>query len=166
MALSHWTLPTLLSMTSPLLQDKHPNPWDGWWGPSGVWHPQPLPTSLSGLRGLLLHGAPPPPTPWLSCVHKPRCSSRLWPKQQAIREASQTLRVGLMPFSYSLIHPCLLRAYCLPSSVLGPGNTTVIQSDDSTCCDGACILVEGKDEAPSSETYRLAGSDTTMFPSL
>ena len=138
--------------------------------PQWVWLPQLLPTPLSGLRGLLLHGAPPPPTPWRSCVHKPRYSSRLWPKQQAIREASQTLHVGLMPFSYSLIHPCLLRAYYLPSSVLGPGNTTVIQSDDSTCCDGACILacilVEGKNEAPSSETYRLAGSDTTMFPSL
>lgn len=54
----------------------------------------------------------------------------------------------------------------MPGSVLDPGTPTVIQSDDNMCCDGACILVEGKDEAPSSETYRPAGSDPTVFPSL
>lgn len=49
----------------------------------------------------------------------------------------------------------------MPGSVLGPGNPTVIQSDDNTCC----ILVEGRDEAPSSETNRLAGSDNCVsFP--
>lgn len=54
----------------------------------------------------------------------------------------------------------------MPGSVLGPGTPTVIQSDDNMGCDGACILVEGKDEAPSSKTYRPAGSDPTVFPSL
>lgn len=54
----------------------------------------------------------------------------------------------------------------MPGSVLGPGTPTVIQSDDNMCCDGACILVEGKTRQSSQAKHiDPLGSDPTVFPS-
>lgn len=64
-----------------------------------------------------------------------------------------------LSYIHSFIHSCFLRAYYLPDTVLGPGNTLVIQLDNM-CCDGAYI------KAQTSKTCRMAWSHTTVFPSI
>lgn len=80
------------------------------------------------------------------------------------------LHLDLMPFLYSfiyaLIHSCFLRAYYMPVTTLGPGDTEVSHSDSNIYFNGAYILVEKKDKAQTRKIYRMAWPHPTMFPSI